>query len=99
MTDSEGSDNLNSIASTAATLEGEIRRAPLVSLTARQRDVLKSLAMGFTCEEIAVELGITARTVRAHSDALRAKLGVARKRQIPMAYRALTGDDPLSPKA
>jgi hypothetical protein len=27
---------------------------------------------------------------------LRQKLGVARRRQIPSAYRSLTGDDPLA---
>ena len=41
-------------------------------------------------------LGISPRTAKAHSDVLRQKLGVPRRRQIPVAYRALTGADPLS---
>ena len=35
------------------------------------------------------------RTAKAHSDALRQKLGVPRRRQIPAAYRKVTGEDPL----
>jgi hypothetical protein len=30
-----------------------------------------------------------------HCDVLRQKLGVSRRRQIPIAYRLLTGEDPL----
>ena len=41
--------------------------------------------------------GISARTAKAHSDVLRSKLGVARRRQIPAAYRLITGDDPYVP--
>ena len=43
-----------------------------------------------------MRLGISPRTAKAHSDALRQKLGVPRRRQIPAAYRARTGDDPLT---
>jgi DNA-binding NarL/FixJ family response regulator len=43
-----------------------------------------------------MRLGISPRTAKAHADALRQKLGVARRRQIPVAYRAKTGRDPLS---
>ena len=38
---------------------------------------------------------ISPRTAKAHSDALRQKLGVSRRRQIPAAYRIKTGEDPL----
>ena len=47
--------------------------------------------------EVGERLGISPRTAKAHADVLRQKLGVARRRQIPAAYRELTGDDPLSP--
>ena len=40
--------------------------------------------------------GISPRTVKAHCDILRQKLGISRRRQIPVAYRLLTGRDPLS---
>ena len=34
--------------------------------------------------------------MKAHCDVLRVKLGVPRRRQLPLAYRLLTGDDPLA---
>ena len=68
-------------------------------ITARQREVVALIAAGCSNEEVADRLGISPRTAKAHSDALRQKLGVPRRRQIPAAYRALTGDDPLSPAA
>jgi len=65
-------------------------------ITDRQRQVVSLIAAGCSNEEVAVRLGISPRTAKAHSDALRQKLGVPRRRQIPAAYRARTGDDPLS---
>ena len=44
--------------------------------------------------EVSERLGISPRTVKAHCDVLRQKLGVRRRRQLPIAYRSLTGDDP-----
>jgi ATP/maltotriose-dependent transcriptional regulator MalT len=67
-----------------------------LALTERQRQVVKLIANGFSNEEIGARLGISARTAKAHADVLRHKLGVARRRQIPSAYRSLTGDDPLA---
>ena len=49
-----------------------------------------------TREQARAQLGISPRTAKAHCDVLRQKLGVPRRRQIPAAYRALTGDDPLA---
>src|SRR5919108_2406643 len=66
------------------------------AITARQRQVVELIAMGLSNEEIGAQLGISPRTVKAHSDVLRQKLGVSRRRQIPVAYRLLTGVDPLS---
>jgi ATP/maltotriose-dependent transcriptional regulator MalT len=74
--------------------EALTKRAP--ALTARQRQVVELIAQGLSNEEIANQLGIAPRTVKAHSDVLRQKLGVSRRRQIPVAYRLLTGADPLS---
>lgn len=65
------------------------------SITPRQREVVALIAAGCSNDEVGVRLGISARTAKAHSDALRQKLGVSRRRQIPVAYRTLTGDDPL----
>jgi ATP/maltotriose-dependent transcriptional regulator MalT len=66
-------------------------------ITDRQREVVELIAAGCSNEEIGRRLGISPRTVKAHADALRQKLGVPRRRQIPVAYRAKTGMDPLSP--
>jgi LuxR family maltose regulon positive regulatory protein len=66
------------------------------SITARQREVVELIAAGCSNEEVGTRLGISARTAKAHTDVLRQKLGVTRRRQIPVAYRALTGDDPLA---
>lgn len=67
------------------------------TITERQRQVVQLIAAGLSNVEIGHRLGISARTAKAHSDAIRRKLGVARRRQIPAAYRSATGDDPLAP--
>jgi ATP/maltotriose-dependent transcriptional regulator MalT len=67
-----------------------------LSVTDRQRQVVELIAAGCSNDEIGERLGISPRTAKAHCDVLRQKLGVARRRQIPVAYRLLTGDDPLS---
>ncbi len=68
---------------------------PQRPITPRQREVVALIAAGCSNDEVGARLGISTRTAKAHSDALRQKLGVSRRRQIPVAYRALTGDDPL----
>ena len=66
------------------------------SITKRQLEVIELIAAGCSNEEVGERLGISPRTAKAHCDVLRQKLGVARRRQIPVAYRLLTGEDPLS---
>ena len=68
---------------------------PPLGITERQRQVVELIAAGCSNEEIGARLGISPRTAKAHSDALRQKLGVPRRRHIPAAYRAVTGRDPL----
>jgi DNA-binding CsgD family transcriptional regulator len=68
----------------------------VATITERQREVVELIAAGLSNVEVGRRLGISPRTAKAHSDALRQKLGVPRRRQIPLAYRTLTGDDPLS---
>jgi DNA-binding CsgD family transcriptional regulator len=68
---------------------------PSVSLSRRQRQVLVRVAAGRTNAEIGGELAISPRTVRMHCDALKMKLGVPKRRLIPAAYRAITGQDPF----
>lgn len=60
-------------------------------ITPRQRQVVELIAAGCSNEEVGERLGISPRTAKAHSDVLRQKLGVTRRRQIPVAYRSLTG--------
>jgi ATP/maltotriose-dependent transcriptional regulator MalT len=74
----------------------EALRASLPSFTERQIEVIELIAAGCSNDEVGERLGISPRTAKAHSDVLRQKLGVTRRRQIPVAYRALTGDDPLA---
>ena len=65
-------------------------------ITERQREVVELVAAGLSNDEVGERLGISPRTAKAHCDVLRHKLGVSRRRQIPVAYRVLTGEDPLS---
>ena len=67
-----------------------------LSITDRQRQVIELIAAGCSNDEVGEHLGISPRTAKAHCDALRHKLGVPRRRQIPVAYRTLTGRDPLA---
>ena len=71
-------------------------RASIPKFTERQVEVIELIAAGCSNEEVGERLGISSRTAKAHSDVLRQKLGVTRRRQIPVAYRALTGHDPLA---
>jgi len=73
----------------------KVMHRELPDITRRQREVVALIAAGCSNEEVGDRLGISPRTAKAHADVLRQKLGVARRRQIPAAYRRLTGDDPL----
>ena len=67
-------------------------------LTERQLQIVVLIARGCSNDEVGERLGISPRTAKAHCDVLRQKLGVPRRRQIPVAYRLLTGEDPLAPR-
>jgi DNA-binding CsgD family transcriptional regulator len=62
---------------------------PGSALSPRQHEVIGLIALGMTDREIALELSISPRTVRMHSEAIRHKLGVTRRRHIVPTYRAL----------
>ena len=70
--------------------------AKRTKFTERQRQVVELIAAGCSNEEIGRRLAVSPRTAKAHSDALRRKLGVSKRRQIPAAYYLMTGDDPLA---
>ena len=70
-------------------------KKPKPRFTDRQREVVELIAAGCTNAEIAEYLSLSPRTAKAHSDVLRHKLGVRSRRQIPVAYRLFTGEDPM----
>jgi len=72
------------------------RRTADTQITDRQREVVALIAAGCSNDEVGARLGISPRTAKAHCDVLRQKLGVRRRRQIPIAFRILTGEDPLA---
>jgi len=49
---------------------------PFDSLTLRQREILKLIAEGHTCKEIAAEVFISPKTVNGHRTGIMAKLGL-----------------------
>ena len=61
------------------------------ALTERQQQVARALERGLSNEEIAAELRIAPRTVKAHCDSLRRTLGVPKRRLIVPAFRHLEG--------
>ena len=67
----------------------------VITLSQRQKQVLSLLADGLTDDQIGMRLGISARTARAHVEALKQKLGVERRREIPGAFHRLTGENPF----
>jgi len=73
----------------------ETLRSAIPTISARQRQIAQLIAAGCSNEEVSVKLGISPRTAKAHTDILRQKLGVPRRRQIPAAFMAATGEDPL----
>jgi DNA-binding NarL/FixJ family response regulator len=66
-----------------------------IRFTERQRQVVQLIAEGCSNTEIAERLGVSPRTAKAHSDILRSKLHVSRRRQIPVAFRDATGENPF----
>jgi DNA-binding NarL/FixJ family response regulator len=64
-------------------------------LTPRQRQVVELVAAGCSNEEIGRALGISTRTVKAYTDAIRDRLGARRRSEIPLAYFRKTGTNPL----
>ena len=59
--------------------------------------MLSLIVDGLTEAEAAEQLGISPRTVRMHADVLRVKLGVSRRRQLPLAYRRMRSMGRIEP--
>jgi DNA-binding CsgD family transcriptional regulator len=66
-----------------------MREEARIRLSIRQSQVLSLIVDGLTDAEAAALLGISPRTVRMHADVLRMKLGVSRRRQLPLAFRRM----------
>lgn len=79
------------------------RRSPRVEvgaagvLTEREREIATMVARGLTAREIAAALAISDRTVEAHVDNIRNKLGMRSRAQIAawVVAEGLLGDTPL----
>ncbi|SFL25539.1 response regulator transcription factor [Geodermatophilus ruber] len=56
--------------------EQRVAELPLAALTAREQQVLRTMAGGATRDEIAEQLSISANTVRTHTQSILNKLGV-----------------------
>jgi DNA-binding CsgD family transcriptional regulator len=56
-------------------------------LTPRQIQIVKLIDKGMTYDEMGAALGVSPRTVKAHTDTIRIKLNVKKKRHIPQALR------------
>jgi DNA-binding NarL/FixJ family response regulator len=59
-----------------ALTEGGRAASPLAALTLRQREVLQMIAEGKSTKEIAVALGVSAKTVETHRAAIMSRLGI-----------------------
>ena len=57
-------------------------RAELDQLTAREREVLRHIARGYLYKEIALRLGISAKTVEAHVSAVLRKLQLSNRHEL-----------------
>ena len=66
-----------------------VRGSAFASLTAREWDVLRRVALDNTDRGIAVQLGISERTVRAHVSRIIFTLGVASRVGAAVAFVAL----------
>jgi DNA-binding NarL/FixJ family response regulator len=66
-----------------------VSRSPLERLSVREYQVLRLMSEGRTAQEIAICLGITARTVVFHKERMRARLGVATSTDATNLFRSV----------
>jgi len=71
---------------------GTVTVPPSVSLTDRERDVLRRVAQGLGTREISGQLGMSPKTVDTHRRNIREKLGLATTRDL-VRYAVRWGDD------
>jgi DNA-binding NarL/FixJ family response regulator len=73
---------LDAFAGAPARQEPEDRDAELDQLTPREREVLQHIARGYLYKEIALRLGISAKTVEAHVSAVLRKLQLSSRHEL-----------------
>ena len=77
-------------------VQAEASEPGLESLTAREREVLHHLARGYAYKQIAMRLGISARTVESHVGAVLRKLQLSSRHEVThwAAARGLIDPEP-----
>lgn len=65
-----------------------------LTISRRQRAVVVGVARGLSNAEIARELRISPRTVRAHIETAKAKVSAGRRAELPYAFFRATGISP-----
>jgi DNA-binding NarL/FixJ family response regulator len=73
---------LSSLVSRTATIVESAPRAGDVGLTPRQQQVLQGLRFGMTNKDIAAQLAVSERTVKAHVQELMRRLGASNRTQV-----------------
>lgn len=61
-------------------------------ITERQLECVQMFARGLNNDQIAEHLGVQARTVKAHFDAIRHKYRISRKKDIPLVLHQMGYD-------
>ena len=82
-----------------AALDGLRRAVERDSLSPRETDVLRLIALGFTSSEISDELHLSRRTVETHRSHVQRKLGLSKRWQLVRyaLHHSLIGNSPHSP--
>ena len=84
VTNKEIADSIRKVAAGEKVVAQEIIKSisinqPVPDLTARQMEILHSVARGLTNEDIAIQLGISANAIKHHLSAIFAKIGAANR--------------------
>ena len=78
-----------SAAIAARVVQASTSHAPIDSLTPREREILSRIARRLANKQIATELGLSEKTVKAHVTAIFKVLGVANRTQAALAARSV----------
>jgi DNA-binding NarL/FixJ family response regulator len=76
----EKSNSINALSPTAS--DPKVPNSALVTLTARERQILQAAGSGFSVSKTAENLGISAQTVRVHLGNIRRKLSLTSREEV-----------------